>query len=142
MIDLQDKNHCPTLAEMGEYVRNPVFEKFCSEIKEKYQIRETLEFSSCSMERGWNVKFKKAGKALCTIYPRENWFTVMVVVGRKEKEAVEAMLPECSNALRELYHRTREGNGQRWMMIDLEDEDDCYKDTFRLIGIRRAGKRI
>lgn len=25
MIDLQDKSTCPTLEEIGEYVRNPVF---------------------------------------------------------------------------------------------------------------------
>ncbi len=25
MIDLQDKNICPTMEELGEYVRNPLF---------------------------------------------------------------------------------------------------------------------
>lgn len=25
MMDLQDKSTCPTLEEIGEYVRNPVF---------------------------------------------------------------------------------------------------------------------
>lgn len=29
-------------------------------------------------------------------------------------------------------------NGQRWLMIDLEDEDDLYKDVLRLIRIRRG----
>ena len=30
MIDLQDKNTCPTIEEIGEYVRNSVFTLFCS----------------------------------------------------------------------------------------------------------------
>ncbi len=138
MIDLQDRSHCPTLEEIGQHVKNPLFQKFCWEIKGKYKIIEKIEFSSCSLERGWNIKFKKAGKSLCTIYPREQYFTVLLVVGQKEKGAVEAALPGFTAGLQELYHRTKEGNGQRWLMIDLEDQDSMYYDVFRLIEIRRA----
>lgn len=138
MIDLQDKNYCPTLREIGDYVNNPVFTRFCDEVKTKYSCTEKIEFSACSMEKGWNVKFRKAGKTLCTLYPRESFFTVMVVIGRKEKEAAEAVLPDCTAVLRTIYEQTAEGNGQRWLMIDLEDEDDLYRDLFRLIAIRRA----
>lgn len=55
--------------------------------------REKIEYSSCSWISGWNIKFKKAGKTLCTVYPQEGYVTVMTVVGRKEKEAVENILP-------------------------------------------------
>ena len=137
MIDLQDKSACPTLEEIGEYVRNPVFMLLCSEIKDTYQCSEKIEYSSCSLEKGWNVKFKKAGRTLCTIYPRENYFTVMVVVGEKEKASVEEMLPKCTVELQDIYHQTREGNGQRWLMIDLEVKDDLYHDLLQLIRIRR-----
>ncbi len=137
MIHLQDQNHYPDIEEIGEYVRNPVFMQFCSEIKTAYQCSEKIEYSSCSMERGWNIKFKKAGKALCVIYPRENYFTVMVVIGAKEKASVEKILPECTTELNDLYHRTKEGNGQRWLMIDLEDKGNLYNDVLRLIQIRR-----
>ena len=86
--------------------------KFCSEIKKKYRCNEKIEFSRCSLERGWNVKFKKSGKSLCTIYPREGYFTVLVVIGSKVKEAVENILCDCAPELRELYEKTRWGNGQ------------------------------
>lgn len=138
MIDLQDKNICPTMEELGEYVGNPLFTQFCSEIKSVYKCGEKIEYSSCSWEKGWNVKWKKAGKSLCTVYPREGYFTVLVVVGKKEKAAVEEMLPACTAWLRQIYQQTQEGNGQRWLMIDLEDEDDLYKDVLRLIRIRRG----
>ena len=137
MMDLQDKSTCPTLEEIGEYVRNPVFMLLCSEIKDTYQCSEKIEYSSCSLEKGWNVKFKKAGRTLCTIYPRENYFTVMVVVGEKEKASVEEILPKCTVELQDIYHQTREGNGQRWLMIDLEVKDDLYHDLLQLIQIRR-----
>lgn len=137
MIDLQDKSTCPALEEINEYVRNPVFTLFCSEIKDTYKCNEKIEYSSCSLEKGWNIKFKKAGKTLCTIYPRENYFTVMVVVGKKEKASVEEMLPKCTGKLQDIYHQTQEGNGQRWLMIDIEDKDDLYHDLLQLIQIRR-----
>lgn len=40
MIDLQDKSYCPTLDEISEYVRNPVFLEFCSGIKKTYKCNE------------------------------------------------------------------------------------------------------
>lgn len=137
MTDLLDKNIRPELDEICEYVKNPLFARFCSEIKETYHCAETIEYSSCSWEKGWNVKFKKSGKTLCTLYPREGFFTVLVVVGKKEKPAVEEILPECTAELRLLYDHTQEGNGQRWLMIDLEDEGELYRNVLRLIQIRR-----
>lgn len=138
MIDLQDKNYSPVLEEIGEYIRNPLFQEFYSELKETFQCREKIEFSSCSWERGWNIKFKKSGKTLCTIYPRENYFTAMLVVGRKEKEPFEAILPECSTEMQEIYRQTKEGNGQRWLMLDLQDKGGLYRDALRLAALRAA----
>lgn len=73
-----------------------------------------------------------------TIYPRENYFTVLVVVGKKEKDAVKAILQEFNPILRDIYCQTKDGNGQRWLMIDLEDKENMYSDIFRLIDIRRG----
>ncbi|MCI8660238.1 MAG: DUF3788 domain-containing protein [Lachnospiraceae bacterium] len=137
-IDLQDKEYCPALEEMGEYIRNDVFGKFCCAVKDTYKAKETIEFSSCSWERGWNIKFKKSGKTLCTIYPKEACFTVLVVVGKGEKELVEAELSHFSQTVQELYRQTKEGNGQKWLMIPVEDVDSVYEDVLRLIEIRRG----
>lgn len=138
MIDLLDRTYSPSLGDISEYIRNPVFSEFVDEIKTLYKCNEIIEYSSCSMERGWNVKFRKAGKSLCTIYPRESYFTVMVVVGKKEKERVESMLPECSPELIAIYNCTSEGNGQRWLMIDVEDKSSIYNDILCLIKIRMS----
>lgn len=138
MTNLPRNSHPPTLEEIGLFVKNPVFTQFCSEVKERYQCSEKIEYSSCSWEPGWNIKFKKSGKTLCTLYPKEQYFTVMVVVGRKEKEPVEAILPECTSELQEIYYQTKEGNGQRWLMVDLEDHEAMYHDLMRLIQIRRG----
>ena len=120
MLDLQDKTYCPTLDEIGAYVGSPAWGQFCSEIKAAYACCEKIEYSACSME------------------PRESYFTVMVVVGPKEKEAVASILPDCTAAFQEIYRQTREWNGQRWLMIDLEDRGGLYSDVLRIIRIRRG----
>ena len=38
--------------------------------------------------------------------------------------------------VRKLYEQTQEGNGQRWLMIDLEDQDALYQDALHLIKLR------
>ena len=60
-----------------------------------------------------------------------------MVVGEKEKEAVEAILWECTSELRELNEKARWGNGQKWLMIDLEDQGEMFADVLQLIEIRR-----
>ena len=36
--------------------------------------------------------------------------------------------------------KQKEGNGQRWLMIDLHSNDCVYQDTLKLIRIRRESK--
>lgn len=136
MIDLQDRNHIPSMEELEDLIRNPLFGELCLEMEQRYGVCGKPEFSRCDWERGWNLKFKKSGKSLCVIYPRENYITVMVVVGAKEKGTVEEQLLELSPLLQDVYHHTKEGNGQRWLMIDLEDEGNVYRDVLKLIDIR------
>ena len=64
----------------------------------------------------------------------------MIVVGAKEKASVEAILPECTVELQNIYEHTPEGNGQRWLMIDLDSKERLYHDLLRLIEIRRNVK--
>lgn len=123
---------------MSHYINNALFNEFCSEIKQTYNVKEKIEFSKCSWEYGWNIKFKKCGKSLCAIYPRENYFTVLIVIGSKEKELAELLLPNLSSEIQEIYRQTKDGNGQKWLMIDLEDKNRIYNDAFRLIRLRAA----
>lgn len=79
-------------------------------------------------------------KTLCTVYPRENYFTVLVVIGKKEKETTEELLINLSPLIQSIYHETKEGMGQRWLMIDLEDKDKKFSDVLKLIDVRAKCK--
>ena len=51
------------MEEIHAYVRNHAFDMFLKEIFTKYQIEPRLEFSKCGFEYGWNLKYKKSGRA-------------------------------------------------------------------------------
>lgn len=126
----------PNTEEIGAFIQNPLWEDFCAYMEREYQVEPAFSFSKCSMEYGWNAKFKKGSRALCTVYPREGYFTVMVVIGRKEKPQAEEQLPTFCDDIQELYRKTSEGNGQKWLMVDLEDRDRRYGDLKALLKIR------
>lgn len=139
MIDIENKNYRPDIEEIKGYIGTRVFNEFCFEITEKYKTKTLIEHSCCTFAPGWNVKFKKSGKNLCTVYPKENYFTVLVVIGQREKERAESLLSECSPEIQRIYAETKEGNGQRWLMIDVEDKDEIYNGVMKLIDLR-SGK--
>lgn len=140
MIDIKDINYVPSIDEISDSIGLALFDKFCQYMESEYKAIRKIEFSKDVWARGWNLKFRKAGKSLCVVYPKEKYFTVLVVVGNKEREQVENILPHLSKEIQELYHNTKEGNGQRWMMIDLYSDGCVYQDVLRLIRIRRESR--
>ena len=136
MWDKYDQARIPAISDFDNYIRSPLWQKFCSYMEETYKITPRFEYSRCSLP-GWNAKFRKGGKNLCTVYPEETCFMVMVVIGKNEKEQVEQELAGFSPYIQDLYHTTKEGMGQRWLKIIVEDED-VFDDMKRLIAIRRG----
>lgn len=140
MLHIKDITRTPTLDEISSFIANPLFDRFYRYMESEYQVLTKIEYSKDTLARGWNVKLRKAGKGLCVIYPKEGYFTVLLVVGRKEKEAAERLLPELSEEMQNIYHQTKEGNGQRWMMIDVKEDGELYQNILKLIRIRRESK--
>jgi hypothetical protein len=85
------------------------------------------------------VKYKKGGRALCTLYPDDGAFTAMVTVGSKEAAEADLLLPTFSDYLRELYDRTQAFNGARWLMIRVT-EARVLEDVKTLIRLRVTPK--
>ncbi len=125
----------PGAEEIIQYINHPCYKELIAFIEEAYHLPAQIEYSKCSMARGWNVKYKKGGKSLCTVYPEAGAFYCMVVVGRAEAEEAETILPSCSEYIQSLYHNTQVMNGARWMMIEVSGAD-VLEDVKKLIQIR------
>ncbi len=140
MIDIRDKGHKPDLAEIEAFIENPLFHELCVHMETAHKALVSVEYSGDTILLGWNVRFRKAGRTLCRLYPKRGYFTVLVVVGSREKERVEALLPRMSDAMHEIYLNTREGMGQRWLLVDLRAPDAIYQDVLKLVSIRRDSR--
>ena len=65
----------------------------------------------------------------------------MVVIGPKEKELFEKLLPTMDIRIQDIYMHTKEGNYQKWLMIDVEDKNQVYEDLKTILHIRADIKR-
>ena len=80
-----NKENQPTESEIKDFVGAEIFALFTdldNHMRESYKIKPKLSYSSCSMDnniwRGWNIKYQKSGKPLCTIYPQQGYFLALV----------------------------------------------------------------
>lgn len=130
----------PSMAQLCDYVNNPLLEDLCSHMEAEYQSKPMLEYSRCSMQFGWNVKYKKAGRTLCTLYPMEGYYIALVVIGDRERFETESMLPFFTTYTQQLWLETKTGMGQKWLMIHVTDHM-ILEDVKQLIAIRRNKKK-
>ena len=91
------KSQQPTLEEIANFIASPLWGELCAWAEKTYQIEPKVEHSTCSGAPGWNVKYRKGGRALCTLYPDDGQFIAMVSVGVKEAPEAELLLPTCSD---------------------------------------------
>ena len=126
----------PTWEQITEYIGSPLWADFNERIQSAYQIKPCMEHSRCSMQAGWNIKYKKGGKSLCTLYPMQGYFIVLVVVGSRELTEAEFLMPQCSDYVQTVFKNTKIGNGQKWLMLDVRDRG-IMDDVFSLINLRK-----
>jgi AraC family transcriptional regulator len=140
MINIEDSSYAPNMSEISEMVANETFDELYRYMISEYQALMKIEYSREAAFKGWNVKYRKSGRTLCTVYPRSGHFMLLLVVGQKEKQRVEDLLPEMSEEFRNAYNRTQEWMGQRWMMFDISVHTALLDDILKVVRIRRESK--
>ena len=93
------------------------------------------DFPRCSGKPGWNVKYRKGSRGICTLYPDKGFFTCLVSIGSKAADKAELILTACTPYVRKLYAEAPPYNGSRWLMIEVTDSD-ILQDVKSLIDVR------
>ncbi|WMJ89016.1 DUF3788 domain-containing protein [Anaerocolumna sp. MB42-C2] len=132
---LYGSDNQPASGQIDEYVNNELWQNLNTYLQDTYQILPKLSYSRCSMQPGWNVKYQKSGKALCTLYPMQNTFIALVVIGNKEASEADMLLPSCSEYTRALYESTAFSLGGRWLMLQVTNFS-ILGDVIKLIQLR------
>ncbi len=125
----------PSVDEIAAWVKSPLFLELRDWMAETYGVQPSVEFSRCSMDRGWNVKYKKGSKSLCACYVRSGWFTAMVALGARQTEELAVLLPTFSAGVQALFQRTPPFNGGKWLVMDVKSAEQL-EDVKRLISIK------
>ena len=141
-INLSDHSYEPTIKEMGEYIEGDLgitFEEVSSFIEENFKGKSKIDYSVCSAQPGWNLKYKKSGKALCTLYPEKDFFIMLIVLGTKDREIFDIMRNDFCTYIQELYDSVRLFNGTKWLMIYITNEM-IARDAEKLIELKAKNK--
>lgn len=128
----------PSIEEIDRYVDSPLWQSLRLYLKDTYGAEPQAAYSRCGLEPGWNLKFRKGGKALATVYLRPGYVTAMVSVAPKDEDAAEGVLLTCTEQTQALYRNTASSKMGRWLMIDLTSPE-VLEDIKALLRLR-AGR--
>ena len=140
--ELFDREHEPSDVQIKEYIETSLFDELDGHIKETYKVKPKLSYSSCGMDggawKGWNIKYQKSGKSLCTVYPKQGYLQLLVTIGERGVNEAELLMPLCTEYIQNLFKHSNH-HGSRCLGIELRDESVLY-DVKRLIEIRAKTK--
>ncbi|SHE59297.1 DUF3788 domain-containing protein [Alkalibacter saccharofermentans] len=137
--DKFDSDNVPDIEDIRRFIGDKagLWDDLTDYLRDTYKVRPDFDYSRCSAQPGWNIKYKRSGKSLCTIYPMDGYFIALVVVGNKEEETVK---DHCNEGLftpyvSELYKATGFSAMGKWLMIKVTNRE-ILEDVKKLVGIR------
>ncbi len=140
MSIIQDPTTAPDMQAMAASIVGDARVRWLSltsHIEQTFGAKPQIAYSSCSAKPGWNVKYKKSGKALCTLYPEPESFTALVVTGAADMEKFLLTRALFSDRLNTLYDKTQLFNNTKWLMIGVTD-DTLLDDVKKLLDIKTS----
>ncbi len=133
--DLYPQPSQPTPDAISAFISNPLWEDLNTFVQTAYGAVPRYSFSKCSAAPGWNVKYQKGGRALCTLYPMNGYFIALIVIGERESAQTDLALPALSEYVRTLYLKAQAVMGGKWLMTEVRSPE-ILQDVKTLIGIR------
>lgn len=134
-MELFPKEVMPSGEEIAKYIEIPLFKQLCDSLETDFSCKSKIEFSKCSLQPGWNLKYRKSGRPVCTIYPEKGHFFCMISTNQKMQPDADLFLAGCDEYLQKLSENTPALNGGKWLMIDVTDEE-IMRETMELVAIR------
>ncbi len=122
---LLDASHTAEFEEISDYINEPArswWQAMNFFVQSTYQISPKITYSKCSMQKGWNIKYQKSGKSLCTLYPEKDLFIALIVIKLEMVDIIEAMSTIYEPAVMEIVKSARPFNGTKWLMIPVDSE--------------------
>ncbi len=114
------------------------WESICHYITETYEM-ETL-WGKGGKAGPYEYKFRRGGKTLCALYPRDQDFGFMVIFGKAEREKFEAARGSFSTEIQRIYEESTTYHDGKWMMFSIRDLS-LLDEMKKLLLIKRKPNR-
>ncbi|MCL2884018.1 MAG: DUF3788 domain-containing protein [Oscillospiraceae bacterium] len=87
-----------------------------------------------------DLKFRRGGKTIVTIYIHEDYFDFLLIFGKAEREAFEARRGEFPRNIQEIYDGSKTYHDGKWMTIPVRDLERL-EAVKRMIMIKKKPNR-
>ena len=134
-----NKENKPTMTEILVAIgsKRPLWENLTSFIADSYRLKS--DFAFYGKNYGWALRFRKAGKALLSLYPGQESFTAQIIVSQAQVEkALSSGLSKKVSKIIEDAHPYPEG---RWLFLKVESEQDL-NDVKQLLAVKSQSVKI
>ena len=137
--EMYSKEREPSSVQIREFADTPLWDDLAAHLEQAYNVRPQLFYSCCSMDKGawkgWNVKYKKSGKALCSLYPKQGYYVALIAIGEREAAEADLLIPLCDEYTQDLYNRTKSGKTGKSLAIEVTN-GKILRDVENLIALR------
>ena len=142
--ELYGKENEPSVEQIQVFVATHLWNDLAEYLQQTYNVKPKIEYSGCKMDKGawkgWNIKYKKGGKSLCTLYPKQGYFLSLITISEKDAIEADLLIPFCTDYIQELYHNTQFGKNYGKMLGIEVTSNDVLSDMKKLMALRVKGK--
>lgn len=138
-----DGSYTPDCDEIACYIEPPARELWLQLndfIRQSYNVEPRITYSTCAGKPGWNMKYQRSGKSICTLYPEKEGFVVLVVVTLDLLPVIEALSEKLTAGVRDTISKARPFNGTLWLMLQV-DGPAALEDVKQLLILKQTAKR-
>jgi hypothetical protein len=135
---IMDGSNIPSYAEIIDYINLPARELWSQInlfLQQRYEASPKIMYSKCSAKPGWNVKYQKSGKSLCTLYPEKDGFVALVVITLDLLPVIEALSEEFTEGVINTIKEARPFNGTLWLMLTVSSAE-TLEDVKQLLLLK------
>ena len=131
----------PTTKDIKNILGESLFDiwiELCNRIDEKYEM-------DCIWDKGfrewlYELKYRRGGKTLCTLYIKERTIGFWVILGKDERIKFEDSRNEYSKVIQNTYDETKTYHDGKWLMFEPTD-NILFDDFMKLLSIKRRPNR-
>ncbi|MCJ7702556.1 MAG: DUF3788 domain-containing protein [Anaerolineales bacterium] len=129
-----DRSHQPSLEEIQLALGSiyPLWERLTGFIHTHYQITGAFSFWGPA-KSGWNLRYRRKGKALAALYPQKERIIAQVVLGQAQAGA--ALSLKLGEKVSGMLREAPQLHDGRWLWILVLDEADV-EDVEQLLLVK------